>query len=504
MNFVTLSFAFFFVLVLAIHAIFRKGTPQYKILLLGLSCFFYATAGLSFLPLLFAVGLLNWLTAHGVHKYASIPKFAQGILAVNVSIHVGLLIFYKYYEFFLLHMEQALQVVGVELALYDLIANTEFLFPVGLSFYIFQGLSYAIDQYRQKEAPQSLLNVLVFVSFFPTILAGPILRAKDFFPQLQGGAIPESTLVQKQFLPQNLQHVEQKKQDMVVGFTFILSGLFKKVVLASYLSEHIVRDVFLTPDAYASITVLMAVYAYAMQIYCDFSGYSDLAVGVARLMGYRLPQNFNAPYLACSLQDFWRRWHITLSTWLRDYLYIPLGGNKRGNKTLNLLITMTLGGLWHGAHLRFLIWGIMHGVGLSLVHAWQGLCKLLGVAQMEGKALHGIMSKKVGALLGWFVTFHFVCLLWIFFRADTAEQALFIMERIALWESTGEGFAALVPLAIIVTMCTQWYGARLFKAFVHVICGQWLFLQVAIFTVLCALILKLGPDGVLPFIYFQF
>ncbi len=504
MNFVTLSFATFFVLVLAIHAICRKGTLQYKILLLGLSCFFYATAGLSFLPLLFTVGVLNWLTAHGVHRYVLKPKLAQGLLAVNVSIHVGLLIFYKYYEFFLLHMEQVLQAFGVELALYDIIANTEFLFPVGLSFYVFQGLSYAIDQYRQKEAPQSLLNVLAFVSFFPTILAGPILRAKDFFPQLQGNTVPESSLVQKQFLPQNFHHMEQKKQDIVVGFTFILSGLFKKVVLASYLSEHIVRDVFLTPDAYASLTVLMAVYAYAMQIYCDFSGYSDLAVGVARLMGYRLPQNFNAPYLACSLQDFWRRWHITLSTWLRDYLYIPLGGNKRGNKTLNLLITMTLGGLWHGAHLRFLIWGIMHGVGLSLVHAWQGLCGLLGVTQAQSNTVYGTMTKRTGALLGWFFTFHFVCILWIFFRADTAEQAVFIMERIALWDDTGEGFAALVPLGIVLTMCTQWCGASLFKFFVQVMCKQWLFLQVGIFALLCALILKLGPDGVLPFIYFQF
>ncbi len=512
MNFVTLSFVFFFILVLAMHALVRKGTWQYKTVLLGFSGFFYASAGLSFLPLLCLVAVLNWGTAYLIDIYKERQGVTKAVLGINVAIHVALLVFYKYYEFFLVNVELALNTMGLQLPLYELIANTEFLFPVGLSFYTFQGLSYAIDQYRNKTKPETLLNVAVFVSFFPTILAGPILRGKDFFAQLRGEAVPNTALVQAHFLPTGFeQSMPRAKEDIVLGFTFIISGLFKKVVLASYLSEHIVRDVFLTPDAYASLTVLMAVYAYAMQIYCDFSGYSDLAVGVGYLMGYRLPQNFNAPYLACNLQDFWRRWHITLSSWLRDYLYIPLGGNKRGNKTVNLILTMTIGGLWHGAHLRFLIWGIMHGVGLSLVHLWQGICTLLGFGKMQASAQKGEKPSFVRTILarpyafaGWFVTFHFVCLLWIFFRADTTELALQIIERVLRWDALGEGFALLVPVAIICTMLTQIFGASLFKAFIYCIHKWWLPVQVLVFSVLCALILKLGPDGVLPFIYFQF
>ncbi len=497
MNFVTLSFAFFFIFVLAFHALVRKGTPFYTYGLLSINAVFYASAGISFLPLLLIVGLLNWGTAKALYLYKECQGLCKSLMGIHVAIHIGFLLFYKYYEFALVHLEMLLSFMGISLALHEIIANTEFLYPVGLSFYIFQGLSYTIDQYRNKTEPQSLPQVLLFVSFFPTILAGPILRAKDFFPQVQGGTVAESALVTAHFLPQGFDSVEEKKQDIIIGFSFILSGLFKKVVLASYLSEHIVRDVFLTPEAYASLTVLMAVYAYAMQIYCDFSGYSDMAVGVARLMGYRLPQNFNAPYLALSIQDFWRRWHISLSSWLRDYLYIPLGGNKRGNKMVNLILTMIIGGLWHGAHLRFLIWGMMHGVLLSLVHMWQDICRRVGFTSSAWGA-------KLYALLGWFLTFHFVCLLWVFFRADSAEQAVFLLERSVLWESAGEGFAALVPLGIVLTFFLQWAGSRIFKAFVAVIQKQWLAVQVGIFALLCACILKLGPDGVLPFIYFQF
>ncbi len=520
MNFVTLSFAFFFVFVLAMHAILRKGTLPYAYALLAINAVFYASAGLSFVPLLCFVGLLNWAVAQAMERYKARASLCKAFLSINVTIHVALLVFYKYYEFVLVHLEMLFSHMGLHLSLHEVIATTEFLYPVGLSFYIFQGLSYAIDQYRHKTPPQSFLHVLLFVSFFPTILAGPILRAKDFFPQLLGQKVPESPLVQEHFLPQNISKLEEKRQDILIGFSFILSGLFKKVVLASYLSEHIVRDVFLTPEAYASMTVLMAVYAYAMQIYCDFSGYSDMAVGVARLMGYRLPQNFNAPYLALSIQDFWRRWHISLSTWLRDYLYIPLGGNKRGNKMLNLILTMTIGGLWHGSHLRFLIWGMMHGVLLSFVHLWQDACK--GAARRlctqsssgqtssaqtsSGQSSFGptLWGARAYGLLGWFLTFHFVCLLWVFFRADSTDQALLVLERVAFWENTGEGFALLVPVAIAVTMLLQWWGSGIFKAFVAVMASQWLLVQVFVFSLLCACILKLGPDGVLPFIYFQF
>ena len=241
----------------------------------------------------------------------------------------------------------------------------DILLPVGLSFYIFQGMSYAIDRYRDTALkPMTFLDVLLFVSFFPVVLSGPIMRSSQFFPQLMedspAGSDEEYEQLEKKLI----------NRDIAEGFSYILSGLFKKVVLASYLSEHIVRDVFQSPEFYSSETVLVAMYAYAMQIFCDFSGYTDIAIGIGRLIGFKIPQNFNAPYLATSLKEFWHRWHISLSAWLRDYVYFSLGGNRKGNKYINLFITMTLGGLWHGSHLRFLIWGMAHGLGLVFNHAW--------------------------------------------------------------------------------------------------------------------------------------
>ncbi len=516
MNFVTVTFTFFFILVLAMHALIRKGTISYKVGLLIFNLVFYASAGLSFLPLLLAVAVLNWLSVALVRHFQYKRLLSKSILICNISIHIFLLIFFKYYEFILLQLQFIFNYIGLSVPLHDIIASTEFIFPIGLSFYVFQGLSYSIDQYRNPDNKiESFFNVLLFVSFFPTILAGPILRGKDFFPQLRGEIVENPPLIKNNFLPQGFEdRVDSKQQDILIGLTLIISGLFKKVVLASYLSEHIVHNVFSVPDSYASLTVLVAVYAYAMQIYCDFSGYSDLAVGVGRLMGYRLPQNFNAPYLALSIQDFWRRWHISLSSWLRDYLYIPLGGSRKGSKFFNLLLTMTLGGLWHGSHLRFVIWGVMHGVGLGFVHLWQTLCNVILLkrnkfeSEVSDKETKYFWKYKIFsipyALICWFLTFHFVCLLWIFFRADSTELAMQVIERIWMWDNQGNGFAVLVLVAIACTMLTQVFGARLFKSFIFIIQKQWALVQIIIFAILCAGILKLGPDGVLPFIYFQF
>ncbi len=507
MNFVTLAFAFFFLFVLLMHSIFAKGKITYRVFLLAFNLLFYGFAGLEFVPLLVFVGSANWLCAKLLYNEKQSRK--KIILGINISIQVLLLVFYKYYEFFLINLEAGLNYLGFYLPIFELIAETKFLLPIGLSFYIFQGLSYCIDQYRNPhERPENFLNVLIFVSFFPTILAGPILRAKPFFEQLQGKTIANPVEIQEKFLPNGFANLAVERQDILLGFSFILSGLFKKVVLASYLSEQVVRDSFSTPEFYSSPALIIAVYAYAMQIYCDFSGYSDLAVGIARLLGYRLPQNFNAPYLACSLQDFWRRWHISLSTWLRDYLYIPLGGNQRGSKSLNLLLTMTIGGLWHGAHLRYFIWGFFHGLGLCFVYFWQLLRKPFAKRIVQAKKKEYILmlmgGKYLSRLCAWFLTFHFVCLLWIFFRADNAEKAFEIIRFIIHGNLEGDGFVFLAIPAILCTMFTQFAGAYIFRNFVGVMQKLILPLQVLIIALLCAFILKLGPAGVLPFIYFQF
>ena len=487
MNFVTLEFATFFLLVLVAGWALRDREDAYRVFLLVCNLFFYALAGISFVPLLLAVAVLNWGTVRLMAHFRDLLRLRKGLIALDVALHVGLLAFFKYYEFLILGLESLVGAAGLDAGfLRYALPTTDMLFPVGLSFYTFQGLSYAIDHYRcPDEPPRAFLDVLLFVSFFPTLLAGPILRARQFLPQLG--------------------HRTWASRDVQEGFALILSGLFKKVVIASYLSEHIVREVFESPEFYSSWAVLAAVYAYSIQIFCDFSGYSDMAIGVGRLMGFRLPENFRSPYLALNIQDFWRRWHITLSLWLRDYLYIPLGGSRRGNRYLNLVITMALGGLWHGSNVRFLVWGVMHGVGLATVHAFHEWKRRVWPERPEGP--EGFVSgllRCCGAVVAWLLTFHFVSFLWVFFRADDMGRSLEILRRIAFFGQSGEGFPALVVPAVLVGLAIQLWGARLFAMFVDVQERLPWPVQALVLALLGGFILKMGPDGVMPFIYFQF
>lgn len=481
MNFVTLEFATFFLLVLIAGWLLRDRDGEYRAFLLVCNVFFYALAGVAFVPLLLTVAVLNWGAVRLMARFAGRPRVRKGIISLDVALHVALLAFFKYYEFLILGLESLAGLGGLDTGfLRNALPVTDMLFPVGLSFYTFQGLSYAVDHYRcPDEPPRAFLDVLLFVSFFPTIMAGPIMRARQFLPQLG--------------------HRTWDSRGLQEGFALILSGLFKKVVIASYLSEHIVRDVFESPEFYSSWTVLAAVYAYSIQIFCDFSGYSDMAVGVGRLMGFRLPENFRSPYLALNVQDFWRRWHITLSLWLRDYLYIPLGGSRRGNRYLNLIITMALGGLWHGSNVRFLVWGVMHGVGLAVVHAFHQLRKRFGVGEPSDPVL-----RRCATAAAWLLTFHFVSFLWIFFRAEDMGRSLEILRRIVVFGQPGEGFPLLVIPAVAVGLAIQLFGARLFAAFVDVQERLPWVAQAVVLALVGGFILKMGPDGVMPFIYFQF
>ncbi len=510
MNFVSLEFAFFFLLVLLGNALVQQRPYLYKPFLLACNLAFYAWACMAFVPLLLVVAILNWGTARLLYMLNFPPRPGRNqsplsdhrpglaaalyitadkrqrsrniLIILNIVAHICLLGFFKYYEFVLIGLES----LGTWLGLGSIrpgmaLQLTDIIFPIGLSFYTFQGLSYAVDQYRRpNQAPQSFEDVLLFVSFFPCIMAGPIMRGKCFFPQLA----PH---------PTNARVVQE-------GFALILSGLFKKIIIASYLSEHIVHDVFLMPECYSSWAVLAAVYAYAVQIFCDFSGYSDMAIGIGRLLGYTLPENFHSPYLACNLQDFWRRWHITLSLWLRDYLYIPLGGSKRGNRSLNLIITMCLGGLWHGAHTRFLLWGLLHGLGLAIVHAFQ---QYKQQRNMAPKNLPHIPTPVV-RIVAWLLTFHYVTLLWVFFRAEDMDRSLEIFRRIFLFGQPGDGFPVLVLLAIAVGLFVQVTGRRIFMGFIRFQEKLPWYIQACVLSLLAGLILKMGPDGVMPFIYFQF
>ncbi|MEW5722862.1 MAG: MBOAT family O-acyltransferase [Thermodesulfobacteriota bacterium] len=486
MLFTTIEFAVFFLFILGLNWALKGRGWWYRLFLLGANFFFYGTLNKNYLPLLLAAGLFNWLFARLIVR-AKGKAFKKLLLAADVALNLGLLAFFKYFEFFYGQIESLLLALNLTVGL----APAELPFPVGISFFTFMGLSYAIDVYRDHQRLETdLLDVLLFVSFFPTVLSGPIMRADRFIPQLEG----------RVYEPEGFQE----------AFALILSGLFKKIVIASYLSEHIVRQVFQVPEGYSSLTVLAAVYSYSIQIYCDFSGYTDLAMGLALLLGFRIPQNFRQPYTALNLQEFWRRWHISLSTWLRDYLYIPLGGNRKGlgSKYLNLMITMVLGGLWHGAHTRFLLWGFLHGLGLTVTHMyvdWRGRRLSLRVRNHLPPAARGPDPlAAVRKFLAWFFTFHFVSFLWVFFRADDAGRAFEVFRAVFCLTQPGDGFELLVIPAVLAGLLMQFFGGRLHGFYLSLQSRLPIPLQGVTIALLGIIILKMGPEGVLPFIYFQF
>ena len=290
----------------------------------------------------------------------------------------------------------------------------QILLPVGISFYTFMGISYIVDVYRRQLEPAGWLDTFLYLSFFPHLVAGPIVRGAELFPQFAKRRDPK--------------HVDFSRAAYL-----IFAGLFKKVVLSSYLATTIVDPVFGDPGAHSSSEILVAVYGYAVQIYADFSGYTDIAIGIALLLGFEFPQNFDRPYTARSLQDFWRRWHMTLSRWLRDYLYIPLGGSRRGKLRtyLNIFITMLLGGLWHGAAWNFVVWGGIQGAGQVIGHARRDRRAERGLPEPEDTPRRRAVER--------FVTFHIVCLGWIFFRAGSIGGAF------AHAEGAGDPMGAVAP-----------------------------------------------------------
>lgn len=312
--------------------------------------------------------------------------------------------------------------------------------------------------------------------FSPDLLSGPIMRASEFLPQIKNGGA------------KTIENIQE-------NFAQILSGLFKKVVIASYLTINLVDDVFAVPQNHSQLSVLLAIYAFAIVIYCDFSGYSDIAIGIAGLMGFKSPVNFNAPYLASDFSDFWQRWHITFSNWLRDYVYIPLGGNKKGKtKTyLNLMITMIVSGLWHGTGLNFIFWGILHGFGTIISHITEEYMKGLGGMM---KVLHKFSS--------WFITFNSICFFWIFFRAESMNNAFSIIKQLFNWKTGIEPIDIYMIYLIFLSFVIFAFGKKIKELFVEIEERLPLILQIITIAALVILVIKLGPDIIPPFIYFKF
>lgn len=356
--------------------------------------FFYKACGFYFgFILLSAVvdfNLSNWIYT------AKTKGRKNAILIFSIIINLGLLFYFKYTDFFIeiINDLELGQVKPLKLIL-----------PIGISFYTFENLSYTIDVYRGKFKPvSSFLDYCFFLSFFPKLVMGPIVRASDFIPQIR-------------------KDIFITKEDIAKGLYLILGGLFKKVVISDYIYVNYVQYIFDDPSRHSGIECLLGVYGYAMVIYCDFSGYSDMAIGMARWMGFSINENFDSPYQSSSITEFWRRWHMSLSSWLKDYLYISLGGNRVGKfrQYLNLMITMLLGGLWHGAHFNFIVWGAMHGLALAFDKMRVSLAARL---KFDFK------KSKLFKVLGVVLTFHFVCFCWIFFKASTFHDAQTILVQI--------------------------------------------------------------------------
>lgn len=478
MNFITTSFVLFFLPVLCIGWALRSRPVAFRYFLIAAGLFFYSRLGMEYLMLLLLVAFLNW----GCVKWMSyLGNSAQRriVLVKNIILHVLLLAFFKYAEPLFLFLND----IPGSGPIHRWLIESEMgniILPAGLSFYTFQGLSYAIDHFREPERPaRSFSEVLSYVSFFPTLLAGPIMREQDFLPQLTTR--------------------QENRRDFNEGMTLILSGLFKKVALSTFLSMELVDPFFRDPENYSAHAAVIGIYAYSIQIFLDFSGYSDLAIGIGRLMGFRLPQNFDSPYRALSLQDFWHRWHISLSRWLRDYLYIPMGGSRRGNRYVNLTVTMVIGGLWHGSGLNFFIWGLFHGLGLALVHAYGQLRKKYRILSNPEKPwLKGILST-----LSWFITFHFVTILWVFFRTKDFSEACRVFRAVTQPDG-GMGCKMQILLIIALGLGMQWFGPVCYRAFSGLQSRLPWPLQAIIIGILGGVILNLGPEGVLPFIYFSF
>ena len=400
----------------------RLSTHWQNRMLLVASYVFYGTWNWRFLFLLAGTTLMDYFVGLGISG-TSVSRRKKTFLLISISANLLLLGFFKYSGFFSQELVNALARLGVHASLPVL----HILLPVGISFYTFQELSYTIDVYRGRtKAVRNLLDFALYVSFFPQLVAGPIERSYQLIPQLL-----------------NPRKIDEG--DFSAGLYLVLMGLFRKVVIADNMAA-LANAAFLRPvDQVTGAELLMGVYAFALQIYCDFSGYSSIAQGIARWMGIRLMDNFHMPYLAISPGDFWHRWHISLSTWLRDYLYIPLGGNRGGEwKTYrNLMLTMTIGGLWHGANWTFICWGLYHGLLLCL---WRPFEKnrrpaiqaaaqpsdhaRAGIMDYENPRISPILVDRAIHLLKIILMFHIVCFGWLMFRAASMGQVFSIVHRI--------------------------------------------------------------------------
>ena len=463
MLFPTVEYALFFLCAFAGAWALAKNPGAHKVFLLLASWAFYAFWDWRFLPVLVGISFEAALIAKALEQ----GRYRRFILGLGVSAVLLTLILFKYLGFFASALVPLFSLGTPKLP--------ELALPVGISFFTFHAISLMVDAYRRKIPVQvRVLDALLYVAFFPQLVAGPILRAATFLPILSA--------------PRDSKNVELPWALQRIGL-----GLFKKVVLAQLLASALVDPVFEAPGEHSSLEVLLGVYGYAAQIFCDFSGYTDLAIGSAALLGYAMPENFDSPYSAKSPRDFWRRWHISLSTWLRDYLFIPLGGSKGGpaRTAAALGLTMVLGGLWHGAAWTFVAWGAFHGAGLIIHRAWAAV-----------PALKPLRESRGWSVVAMLLTFHFVCAGWVLFRAPSLGGALEVFTAIA------RGAPGHLPLwvmgVVVIALGSSLLSGGAFATARARFSRLPLIAQGAAFGMLVVALDALGPRGIAPFIYFQF
>ena len=487
--FTTFSFWIFFLVVMAGFALMHRKRAMCHTWLLLVSLYFYYRVGGLFIILLLLTTILTWLTAIMTER-AERKAGKRFWLITNIILLLGFLSYFKYAGFITESINSLFNTSLVARDIFSSWSNTLFgtsfdvntiILPVGISFFTFQALSYSIDVYRGRMIPErNIADFSFYLTFFPQLVAGPIVRASEFIPQMKG----EYTISRNEF---------------GYGLFLILQGLVKKMLISDFISAGFIDRVFDAPALYSGFENLLAVYGYGLQIYCDFSGYTDIAIGVAMLMGFRLPLNFNSPYKAMSVSDFWKRWHISLSRWLKDYLYIPLGGNRKGTirTGINLMITMLLGGLWHGAATRFVVWGGLHGLALVGDKIRMRLFR-----RSPGKS-------RVAQITGIFLTFNFVSFAWIFFRAGTMEDAGVMLTQIFSSFTPGNYGTVLMAYLPVVVLIVSGYVMHFLPVTVKE-AYRGLFIRIPlvfkflIAAVIAVLLYKVGTDVVQPFIYFRF
>ncbi len=481
MFFNSLHYAFFFLVVLALTTRLCRRVSSRNTLLLVASYYFYACWDWRFLGLIVVSTIVDyscgrWLDSGESSDHSpSRTRRHRWILLASIVTNLGLLGFFKYYDFFVTSAAELMEHLGLPFST----STLNIILPVGISFYTFQTLSYTIDVFRGRiPAERNLLNFALFVAFFPQLVAGPIERASRLLPQIR----------------------EQSKIDWTrfySGFYLICWGLFKKVVIADQIAS--VADAAFRADQTSVPEVMVAVYAFAIQIYCDFSGYTDIARGSARCLGFDLMLNFNLPYFSTNPSDFWRRWHISLSTWLRDYLYIPLGGNRKGSRRtyINLMLTMVLGGLWHGAAWTYVLWGLYQGILLCihrLISPW------LGNRPDQPKG-------GVGYWLRVACFFQLICFGWLLFRAGSVGQVWRMMNVFLFNFNLTPRTLKLDDMLVFLSCTALFFGVQLiqwYKNDLKFVLRLPFLLRTAVYTAGILAFIFFGSKGGQAFIYFQF